>query len=147
MLQNMHGNLPVTFIIPLNWIVMPRDDTIVDMCIHFVLLQNLRLQYACMNFIWKEVGIHKVSVLSCIIFSLLILEVSEDLFWLAAVMSFCLALCVGDSGNVVRYKADKKDEHNAEYITARFLLDWYGILSGLEVGLKDLLCDSSVEDD
>ena len=62
-------------------------------------------------------------------------------------MSFCLALCVGDSGNVVGYKADKKHEHNAEYITARFLLDRYGILSGFEVGLKDLLCDSSVEDD
>lgn len=48
---------------------------------------------------------------------------------------------------MVRYKADKKHEHNAEYITARFLLDRYGILSGLEVGLKDLLRDSSVEDD
>lgn len=48
---------------------------------------------------------------------------------------------------MVRYKADEKHEHNAEYITARFLLDRYGILSGLEVGLKDLLRDSSVEDD
>ena len=47
---------------------------------------------------------------------------------------------------MVRYKADEKHEHNAEYITARFLLDRYGILSGLEVGLKDLR-DSSVEDD
>lgn len=58
-----------------------------------------------------------------------------------------MALCVGDSGNVVRHKADKKHEHNAEYVAARFLLDRYGILSGLEVGLKDLLRDSSVEDD
>ena len=71
----------------------------------------------------------------------------QDFFGLAAVMGFGLAPCVGDSGNVVRYKADKKHEHDAEYIATWFLLNRTGILSGLKVGLKDLPRDSSVEDD
>lgn len=62
-------------------------------------------------------------------------------------MSFCLALRVGDSGNVVRDKTDKKHKHDAEYVAARFLLDWDGIPSGLQVGLEDFPCDRSVEDD
>lgn len=62
-------------------------------------------------------------------------------------MSFCLALCVGDSGNVVRYKTDKKHKHDAEYIAARFLLDWNGIPSGLKVGLEDFPRDGSIEND
>lgn len=62
-------------------------------------------------------------------------------------MSFCLALRVGDSGNVVRYKTDEKHEHYAEYIATRFLLDRNGIRSGLKVGLEDFPCDSSIEND
>lgn len=62
-------------------------------------------------------------------------------------MGLCLAPSVGDSGNVVRHKTDKKHEHDTEYITARFLLDRDGMLSGLKVGLKDFPRDSSVEDD
>lgn len=62
-------------------------------------------------------------------------------------MSVRLALRVGDSGNVVRHKTDKKYEHDAEYITARFLLDRNGIPSGFQVGLKDFPRDSSIEDD
>lgn len=48
---------------------------------------------------------------------------------------------------MVRHKTDKKHEHDTEYITARFLLDRDGMLSGLKVGLKDFPRDSSVEDD
>lgn len=38
-------------------------------------------------------------------------------------MSFRLALGVGDSGDVVWYKADEEHKHDAEYITAGFSLD------------------------
>lgn len=62
-------------------------------------------------------------------------------------MSFCLALRVGDSCSVVRYKTDKKYKHDAEYIAARFPLDRNGIPSGLKVGLEDFPRDSSVEKD
>lgn len=62
-------------------------------------------------------------------------------------MGLRLAPSVGDSGNVVRNKTDKKHEHDAAYIAARFLLDRDGVLSGLQVGLKDLPRDSSVEHD
>lgn len=62
-------------------------------------------------------------------------------------MSFCLALRVGDSGNVVRHKTDNKYKHDAEYVAARLLLDPDGVLSGLKVGLKDFPRDSSVEND
>ena len=48
---------------------------------------------------------------------------------------------------MVRYKTDKKHEHDAEYIAARFPLDRDGILSELQVGLKDFPRDSSVEND
>lgn len=62
-------------------------------------------------------------------------------------MSFCLALRIGNSGNVVRYKTDKKHKHDAEYIAARFLLDRNGIPSRLKVGLEDFPRDSSIEND
>lgn len=58
-----------------------------------------------------------------------------------------LALSVGDSSNVVRYKTDKKYEHDAKYIAARFPLDRNGILSGLKVGFKDFPRDRSIEND
>lgn len=56
-------------------------------------------------------------------------------------------MCVGDSGDVVRYKTDNEDKHDAKYIAARFLLDRNGILSGPKMGLEDFLRDSSVEHD
>lgn len=48
---------------------------------------------------------------------------------------------------MVRNKTDKKHAHDAAYIAARFLLDRDGVLSGLQVGLKDFPRDSSVEHD
>lgn len=62
-------------------------------------------------------------------------------------MSFRLTLGVGDSGDVVRYKTDKEDKHDAEDVAAGFLFDRDGILSGFQVGLKDFPGDSSVEND
>lgn len=62
-------------------------------------------------------------------------------------MSFRLALGIGDSGDVIGYKTDKKYEHDAEYIAARFPLDRNGVLSGLEVGLEDFSRDGRIEND
>lgn len=44
----------------------------------FLLPCNWRLQYAYMDMIETHGGIHKVSVLSCAMFSLLVLEVSRS---------------------------------------------------------------------
>lgn len=71
----------------------------------------------------------------------------QGFFGLAAVMTFRLALGVGDSGDVVGYETDTKHEHDAEYIAARFPLDRNGVLPGLEVGLEDFPRDGRVEND
>lgn len=78
MLLKKHGNVPFIFV--LNWTVMLTDDTAHRGHVaHSSLLAcSYRLQYASAGFICKEVGGHRISVLSCVVFPVLVLQASES---------------------------------------------------------------------